>query len=134
KKYGEEIVNFLDVEYILMQHYTDLDKEILYQVIKRERNEISMFLLKQKLQEINIFNKLRLNELIQTLLQEGYIVYTSHGIKYNNPSVLQYIKYNKETYPYTFERMQCKTLEEIGTEEGDTSDRDLKKLSNITEY
>lgn len=134
KKYGEEIVNFLDVEYILMQHYTDLDKEILYQVIKRERNEISMFLLKQKLQEINIFNKLRLNELIQTLLQEGYIVYTSHGIKYNNPSVLQYIKYNKETYPYTFERMQGKTLEEIGSEEGVTRERVRQKFAKEAEY
>ncbi|HZW67942.1 MAG TPA: hypothetical protein VFF20_04990 [Pseudogracilibacillus sp.] len=127
-KYGAEIVSFLDVEYILMQNNNDLDKEILYQIIYRERKEISMFKLKQKLQAVHIFNQNRLQELLQALLQEGYIVYTSHGLKHNMPSVLQYVEYNQAVYPYTYERIQGKTLEEIGAKEGVTRERVRQKF------
>lgn len=127
-KYGAEIINYLDLEYILMQDNNDLDKEILYQIIYQERKEISMFKLKQKLQAIHIFKQNRLQALLQALLQEGYIVYTSHGLKHNLPSVLQYIEYNKAVYPYTYDRMQGKTLEEIGAIEGVTRERVRQKF------
>lgn len=121
--YGKEIAEQLDVEYLLLQKQNDFDKEILYQVIFKERKEMSMFKLKQQLKTIPHFNMNRLNEALHSLLKEGFITYTSHGVKHQYPSVVHYVKSNLTEFPHTYGRLQGKSLEEIGLEVGLTRER-----------
>lgn len=126
--YGEKIATQIDVEHILMQKQSDFDKEILHQVIFKERKEISMFKLKQQLQAIRFFNLNRLTEVLHMLLKEGLITYTSHGVKHQYPSVVHYVKNKITEFPLVYKRLQGKTLEEIGVEEGLTRERIRQKV------
>lgn len=126
--YGEKIATQLDVEHMLMKKQNDFDKEILYQVIFKERKEMSMFKLKQQLKTIGLFNMNRLTEVLYMLLEEGFITYTSHGVKHQYPSIVHYVKSKITEFPHIYERLQGKTLEEIGAEEGLTRERIRQKV------
>lgn len=129
-QYGEKIASQIDVEYLFLQKKStfDFDKEILYQVIFKERKEMSMFKLKQQLKKIRIFDMNRLNEILHILLKEGFITYNSHGVKHQYPSIVPYVKFKINDFSLIYERLQGKTLEEIGVEEDLTRERIRQKI------
>lgn len=128
ENHAKSIAAQLDFEPILSGELGDFDKELLYQVILEEK-EISMFHLKQKLQQLKLFNMNELMPLLTELAGEGFIQYTQHGIKVHTPLVTQYIEYYKEEkFPNLYLRMQGKTLEEIGNQRGVTRER-IRQIS-----
>lgn len=127
-KYGHEIIKKLDIEYFLIQKTNNFNREILYQVIYKARKEISLFTLKQKLLEAPLFNMNELPNTLQLLMKEGFIVYTSRGVKHQYPSIVQYLESNLPKYELTLARLKGKTLEEIGQREGVTRERIRQKV------
>lgn len=123
EKYGEEIVSLLDYEYYLQIDSSSFLEDLLYQVIINYRKGISMFLLKQKLQQLRIFPLEKLDETLQKLLNNGFIVYTPHGIKHHYPKVIDFIERNVDEFEIVYHRLHGKTLEEIGEIRGVTRER-----------
>ncbi len=134
EQYGEEIIAALDDEYFLGNQANQLIEDLLYQIIFKQRKEINLFRLKEILQPIPIVDVNQMNDYLQRLLKDGFIIYTPHGLKYHRPGVMDYIQNNLEDYGIVFERLQGKTLEEIGQERNLTRERirQLEKKESIT--
>lgn len=130
-RYYKEIAELLDYEFILSNETENFEKELLYQVILNERKEINNFILKQKLQNLKIFDMNLLDTCLKELVKDGFVQYTQFGMKINFPTAFQYMsQYKEEKFPNMYLRLQGKTLEEIGGSKGVTRERIRQKCKS----
>ena len=133
--YGTEINRVLDYEFFLGKYLNDFARDILHKIILKQRKEINLFQLKQKVNDIGIFDVADVDQHLQALLNDGFIMYTSHGIKYNQPKVAHFIDRNIDSFRIVNERLNGKTLEAIGLDRDVTRERirqlEAREVANI---
>ncbi|MDT2814634.1 hypothetical protein [Vagococcus carniphilus] len=124
--FGQEILGSLDIDYELKIEKIDLTRTLLINILKRERKPINLFTIKNRIDYFEVHN-IDIQDYLIKLTKEGFVKYTSEGIKYYTPSIKEYIENNKTTFSIIDSRLRGSTLEMIGEETSVTRERIRQK-------
>lgn len=135
EKHQSDIFNYLDIDYFF-SYFSDEDREeILIQVLKKERRDLNLFSLKKILSEIIVFDLNKHMFYLEQLSKYGFVKYMPTGIRFNTPTIDDFIKNNVEKFSIINNRLNGLTLEEIGIMQGVTRERirqkEVKELKKI---
>ena len=124
--FGQDILESLDLDYEFKKEKIDLTRTLLINILKRERKPINLFTLKNRI-DYFVVNNIDVQDYLIELTKEGFVKYTSEGIKYYKPSIKEYIDNNKTTFSIIDSRLRGSTLEMIGEETSVTRERIRQK-------
>ncbi|WP_413486534.1 hypothetical protein [Brochothrix thermosphacta] len=124
--FASEILSFIDIDYELKEHSLEINRLLIINIIKGERKAVSLFTIKNKI-DYFILENIDIQHYLLHLSNEGFVKYTSEGIRYNIPTVREYIQNNKRLFEITNRRLLGYTLEMIGEEESVTRERIRQK-------
>lgn len=129
-KYGDTINTILDYEFHIRRDIIS-EKEIIFRIISKERKEISFFKLRRIVNSLSYVDVNNLPDHMKKLANEGFIMYTSQGVRYKNPTIIEYVKIRIRNLALLNERLNGKTLQEIGSIENVTRERIRQKVKKI---
>ena len=129
--YSELIMDSLEIEKVLQNKIPDISLKILSRYLKKQHREVSFFQLSKGIDKLNLIEKDNLMLLINDLVNSGFVIFTSQGVKYQNPNIREYIDVLGDKADILDKRLKGKTLEEIGEDYQVTRERIRQKERNL---